>query len=257
MTTDILTLDYQPAADALAGRVILVTGAGSGLGLAAARAFAAHGATVVLLGRRVRALEAAYDAIVEAGCPQPAIFPLDLASATAAECANLAASIEGSLGGLYGLLHSAGMLGALTPVEHYASDDWTEIITVNLNAAFLLTQACLPLLREQEDARVLFTSADVARRGRAYWGAYAAAKAGVDAFMEVLADEEEARGRVRVASIDPGRARTRIHLAAYPGLAPEAAAAPETLMPAYLRFMCEPGRELHGRRLRIAHASAA
>ena len=252
MTSEILTLDYRPAADALAGRVILVTGAGSGLGLAAARAFAGHGATVVLVGRRVRPLEAAYDAIVGAGHPQPAIFPLDLAGASVADFAALAAGIHASLGSLYGVLHSAGVLGALAPIEHIEFEDWQHVQTVNVSAAFLLTQACLPLLREQPDARLLFTSADVARQGRAYCGPYAVAKAGVDALMQVLADEEETRGRVRVASIDPGRARTRIHLGAYPAMAPDLVAEPDSLMPAYLRFMGDDGRAFHGRRLLIA-----
>ena len=123
---------------------------------------------------------------------------------------------------------------------------------VNLNAAFLLTRACLPLLRAGGDGRLLFTTADVARTPRAYWGAYAASKAGVEALAGVVAEEEESGGRVSVACIDPGRARTRIHLTAWPGLPPDAAPEAETLAPAYLRFMGADGRALHGCRLQVA-----
>ena len=252
MDYELLPQDLDTPGDALVDRVILVTGAGSGLGMTAAHAFAAHGATVVLLGRRVRSLETVYDEIVAAGHPQPAIFPMDLATATADDCAALVAGIAASLGSLYGVVHSAALLGTLAPAEHCEPDEWQQVLQVNLSAAFLLSRACLPLLRAQPDARLLFTSAGVARRGRAYWGAYAVSKAGVDALMEVLADEEEVAGAVRVASIDPGPVRTRIHMAAYPGIPRAQLPSPESLMPAYLHFMSDAGRELHGRRLCLA-----
>jgi len=97
--------DYHPPADLLAGRTILITGAGDGLGRAAALAYARHGATVVLLGRTVKKLEAVYDAIVAAGGPQPAITPLDLAKAGYAQLAEIAERIGESFGRLDGLLH--------------------------------------------------------------------------------------------------------------------------------------------------------
>lgn len=246
-----LSLHHMNAGEDLAGRVIAVTGAGSGLGLAAAQAFAAHGASVVLMGRRVRPLEQAYDAIVGAGHPQPFIHPLDLAGASADEYTAAANGIAGSLGALHGLLHSAATLGALAPLEHCEPDDWMQVMQVNLNAAYLLSRACLPLLRASGDARLLFTTAGVGRAPRAYWGAYAVAKAGVEALAGLLAEEEETDGRVRVACIDPGRARTRMHLTAWPGLPPDSAPEPVTLAPAYLHFMGPPGRDLHGCRLEI------
>ena len=247
-----LSPDAAVAEDALAGRIVAVTGAGSGLGLAVARCFAAHGATVILMGRRQRSLEQAYDAITGAGHPEPLIHPVDLAAASADDFAAIAAGIEGSLGALHGLVHNAAALGALAPLEHCEPADWTQVMRVNVDAAFLLTRACLPLLRAGGDGRLLFTTAGVAREPRAYWGAYAASKAAVEALAGVIADEEEADGRVRVACLDPGRVQTRLYRAAWPGLPPESAPPPERLAPAWLQFMGEGGRALHGCLLRIA-----
>ncbi|UCE89360.1 MAG: SDR family NAD(P)-dependent oxidoreductase, partial [Pseudomonadota bacterium] len=184
--------NYQPAVDLLKDRVVLVTGAGDGIGGAAARAFAAHGATLILLGRTVRKLESTYDAIEQAGGPQPAIYPMNLESATLSDCENMATTIEAEFGRLDGLLHNAALLGTLTPVEHYDIELWTRVMQVNLNAPFLLTRACLPLLRESEDASIVFTSSAPGRNPHAYWGAYAVSNAGIESLAAVLADELEA-----------------------------------------------------------------
>lgn len=167
---------YRPAADLLAGRVILVTGAGDGLGKAAALALAEHGATVVLLGRKVRPLERVYDAIEQAGGPQPAIYPLNLEGAAPQDYAELATRLADTLGRLDGLLHNAALLGTLTPMRLYDPETWGRVMQVNVNAPFLLTRACLDLLMQSDDASVVFSADRVGRRGRAYWGAYGVAK---------------------------------------------------------------------------------
>jgi NAD(P)-dependent dehydrogenase (short-subunit alcohol dehydrogenase family) len=208
--------EYKPAPDLLNDRVILITGAGDGIGRAVAESFAAHGATVILLGRTIKKLETVYDAIIAAGGPEPAIYPLDLEGANEADYHDLADNIRKEYGRLDGLLHNAGILGILSPIEHYDVATWQRVMHINVNAAFVLTKACLPLLYESQDASLAFTSSGVGGKGRAYWGAYAASKFANEAMMQILADETESRGTLRVNSINPGATRTKMRLAAYP-----------------------------------------
>lgn len=223
---------YQPAVDVLRERVILVTGAGDGLGRAAALAFAQHGATVILLGKTTRKLEQVYDEIVAADGPEPTIAPLDLARAHGPDYAQLAEQISSSWGRLDGLLHNAAILGQRAPIEHYDIGVWHQVMHLDLNVPFILTQTLLPLLRRSTDPAVVFTSSSVGRQGRAYWGAYSVAKAGIENLNQVLADENQ--GRVRVNSINPGACRTRMRREAYPGEDPQTRPEPATLMGPYL-----------------------
>ncbi len=241
--------DYAPPADLLAGRTILVTGAGDGIGKAVSSACAAHGATVVLLGRTVAKLESVYDDIVAAGGPQPAIYPMDLEGATPDDHRQLAENIASQLGRLDGLLHNAGLLGSLTPIAHYDPVEWLRVIHVNLNAPFLLTQSCLPLLESAPDASVVFTSSGVGRRGRAYWGAYSASKFGVEGLMQVLADELEENSTVRVNSLNPGRVRTAMRAAAYPAENPAELLTPAEIVMPYLYLMGPDSAGVHGQAL--------
>ena len=188
--------------------MILVTGAGSGIGRALALGAAALGAQVILCGRTVRKLESVHDAIVAAGSPRPTIAPLDFERAGAEQYAALADAVQQEFGRLDGLAHLAGQLGERAPIEHYDVPTWMRVMHVNLNAAFILTRTLLPLLRESPDASVVFTSSGVSQRGRAYWGAYAAAKFGVEALMQVLADETSTTTNIRVNSVNPGKVRT-------------------------------------------------
>lgn len=216
--------DYQTGADALADRVVLVTGAGGGIGRAVSEALAAHGATTVLCGRRQSSLEVTYDAIIGAGGPQPAIVSLDLASASPEQYAELAQRIAGELGRLDALIHCAGHMGGLTPFRDVSAEDWYRTLQVNLSAPYLLTQALLPLLSTSDAGRIVFTLDDPGRMLRAYWGAYGVSKAGDEALMRILADELESTP-VRVAGVCPGPARTglraRVWAAEEPGSVPE------------------------------------
>lgn len=229
--------DYQASPDLLKDRIILVTGAGDGIGAAAAKSFAAHGATVILLGRTTRKLEAIYDLIEEAGHPQPAIYPMNLEGAAPKDYLDLANTIEKEFGRLDGLLHNASLLGALTPLGQYDLEMWGKVMQVNLNAPYMLTRACLELLNKSEDASVVFTSSSVGRKGRAYWGAYGISKAGVENMMQIWADELEANTPVRVNSINPGATRTSMRSRAYPGEDPNKLPKPDEIMAAYLYLM--------------------
>lgn len=228
---------YQAPADLLKDRVILITGAGGGIGSAAAKSFAAHGATVILLGRVTRKLEEVYDAVEQAGHPQPAIYPMDLEGAAPKHYQDLADTIEKEFGRLDGLLHNAAMLGTLTPLGQYGIEGWNKIMQINLNAPWLMTRACLDLLRRSEDASVVFTSAEVGRRGRAYWGAYGIANAAIENMMQIWSDELEANTTVRMNSLDPGAVRTGMRNRAYPGEDPSSLPWPESIMATYLYLM--------------------
>jgi NAD(P)-dependent dehydrogenase (short-subunit alcohol dehydrogenase family) len=226
--------DYTPPQDLLAGRVILITGAGAGIGRAAALACAGHGATVVLLGRTIPKLEQVYDAIEQTGGPQPAIYPMNLEGATPKDYQDLADTLGENFGRLDGLLHNAAELLLLSRIDDYDFETWYKVIQVNLNAPFLLTQACLPWLRRSSDASILFTSDRVAREGKAYWGAYGVAKAGLEGLMRILAQETETHSPIRVNSIDPGPVRTQLRAFAFPGEDPAALPPPAAILPLYL-----------------------
>ena len=249
MNTDKIPNSYVARTDLLAERVILVTGAGDGIGKAVSLACAAHGATVILLGRTVHKLESVYDDIVTAGGPKPAIYPMDLEGAVPEDHRQLAQRVNAELGRLDGLLHNAGLLGTLTPLEHYDTLEWLRVMQVNVNAPFLLSQACLPLLKCAPDASLLFTSSGVGRRGRAYWGAYSVSKFAVEGMMQVLADELDENARVRVNSINPGRVRTRMRAAAYPAENPDDLPTPQDIVHAYLYLLGPDSHGVHGKTL--------
>jgi NAD(P)-dependent dehydrogenase (short-subunit alcohol dehydrogenase family) len=249
MTDTTIPAGYGAPPDLLAGRTVMVTGAGDGIGRAAALAYAAHGATVILLGRTVEKLEAVYDAIEAAGGAQPAIFPMDLASAPEGDYAGLAGAVGETFGRLDGLLHNAGVLGERRPIENTTWKAWEQVMQVNVNAAFLLTRAMLPLLQAAPRASLLFTSSGVGRKGRAYWGAYAVSKFATEGLMQVLADELENTSEVRVNSLNPGATNTAMRRAAYPGEKPATNPSPEAIMPAYLYLMGDDSLGLHGRAL--------
>jgi NAD(P)-dependent dehydrogenase (short-subunit alcohol dehydrogenase family) len=225
---------YRPGPDSHGDRVVLVTGAGDGIGRAVALALAAQGATVALLGRTARKLEAVYDEIVAAGQPQPALLPFDLETATAAEYDRLHDALLAEFGRLDGLAHVAGILGNRSPLEHYDVPTWCRVMHVNLTAAFILTQATLPLLRKSADASVVFTSSAVGRQGKAYWGAYAVSKFGVEGLMQVLASEVEGATRIRSNSVNPGPVRSFMRLQAYPAEDRSQLAEPAAVVAPYL-----------------------
>lgn len=226
--------EYQAPDNLLEKRIILVTGAGAGIGRAAALSFAAHGATVILLGRTEEKLEQIYDEIEAAGYPQPALIPFNLETAGETDYDNLAATLEQEFGHLDGILHNAGILGLRTPIESYDPTVWQQVMQINVNAPFMMTQALLSLVQESTDASVAFTSSGVGRQGRAYWGAYSVSKFATEGMMQVLSDELEHSGNVRVNCINPGATRTNMRATAYPGENPATNPTPEEIMPLYL-----------------------
>jgi len=246
MTRQAQAIAYAPAAGSHAGRIILVTGAGDGIGQALALALARQGATVGLLGRTQRKLVRTYDRIVEAGGPKPALLPFNLESAAAPEYDAVHGALEREFGRLDGLAHVAGILGNLSPIEQYDVPTWCKVLHVNLTAAFILTQSLLSLLRKSEDASVVFTSSNIARGGRAFWGAYAASKFATEGLMQVLADEMAGSTRIRVNSVNPGRVRTAMRREAYPAEDPELLAEPTAVVGPFLYLLGPAGQGVNG-----------
>jgi NAD(P)-dependent dehydrogenase (short-subunit alcohol dehydrogenase family) len=241
--------NYHPATDLLQGRIILVTGAGDGIGKATAISYARHGATVILAGKTISKLETVYDQIIAAGGPLPAIYPIHFCGAVYKDYEDMAGRLHDEFGRLDGLLHNAGILGPHTPIESINPDKWLEVMQVNLNAPFMLTKALLPLLQASDDASLIFTSSSVGRQARAFWGAYAVSKFGIEGLMQVLADEVEATTNIRVNSLNPGATDTAMRREAYPAEDPSMNPRPEDLMSAYLYLMGPDSNGVHGQAL--------
>ncbi len=198
-------------------RVILITGAGDGIGRAVALECGKAGATVILLGKTTRKLEQVYDELVELGAPEPAIYPLDLEGAGADDYLDLQAVIRKTFGKLDGLFNNAGWLGASMPMEQYDIELWYKVMQINLNGPFMLTQACIPLLKQADKGRIVFNADN---KQTAYWGAYGVAKAAQSSMMKILADELDTAG-IRVNAFDPQAVRTNFRTRAYPAENPE------------------------------------
>ncbi|HHJ12905.1 MAG TPA: YciK family oxidoreductase [Gammaproteobacteria bacterium] len=243
--------DWQADENLLQQRIVLVTGAASGIGAAIARRAAAAGATLVLLDKSVPGLEQTYDAIESAGGPQPAIYPMDLEGASEKDYLDLAETLQREFGRLDALVHNAAMLGALIPLAHYDAELWLRIMQVNLNAPFLLTRCCLPVLMQAEEASVVFLSDTVARQGTAYWGAYGVSKAGLENLSQILAEETETNTRLRVNCLDPGPVATHMRSIAYPGEVPDRARSPEAVAEALLYLLGPESRGVSGQRFEL------
>jgi NAD(P)-dependent dehydrogenase (short-subunit alcohol dehydrogenase family) len=233
----------------LAGRVIAITGCTGGIGRALALACLRAGAELVLLARNETKLRALH-AECEALAPGRALMaPLDLEKAIARDYDRIADAIQQRYGRLDGLVHCAALLGTLTPVDQYDVPTWCRVMHVNLTAAFALTQVLLPSLRKSEDASVIFTSSGVGRKGKAYWGAYAVSKFAIEGFSQVLADELSGNSKVRVNTVNPGRARTVMRRQAYPSEDINTLPRPETLLEPFMRLLGPRGAGITGQSL--------
>ncbi|MDQ6618525.1 MAG: SDR family NAD(P)-dependent oxidoreductase [Pseudomonadota bacterium] len=250
-------MPLPPASEArvvdLSNKVVLVTGATGGLGQEIARACAASGATVVLHGRVVRKLEALYDEIKATSAPEPVILPLDYLRAGAPEFHAAASALQRDLGQLDGLVHTATLLGSLGPIEHQSFDRWLEVLRVNVAAPMALTRAMLPAMSGSPHASVVFTVNERGIAPRAYWGAFGASHAAIQALAATLADEWEHRGELRVNAIVPGPLRSPFRTQTHPGEDKGPLPAPVDLVPLYLHLISGQSKAESGVRI-DAHA---
>jgi NAD(P)-dependent dehydrogenase (short-subunit alcohol dehydrogenase family) len=238
--------NYRPRADLLNDRVVLVTGASRGIGRVAALTFAARGATVVLHGRDVAALEKVYDEIETNGYPRPAAIPLDLDKATTRDYDALAYAIESQLGRLDGILHNASHVEILSPLEQQSAEQWNRMLRINLVAPFALTQACVRLLKKSADASVIFTLESHGHAPAAFWGGYAVSKAGVEALMKIQSEEWQDSPNLRANAVIPGPVASPSRAKTHPGELAASQRQPEELMPTYLYLMGPDSREVSG-----------
>ncbi len=225
--------DYQAPAGLLKDRNILVTGAGDGIGRVLALSYAQLGASVILLGRTQEKLIQVYDRIEQNGGPKPAILTMDLAHASPDHWLQLGDQIANEFGCLHGLVHNAAVLGDITPLSQYEWGTWDHVMATNLRAVFMLTQTLIPVLRKAEHASVIMTTSSVGRTPRAYWGAYAVSKAGIESMCQMWALEMKAISSIRFNCINPGPVRTMMRRHAYPAENAEQLRRPEEILGLY------------------------
>lgn len=249
MTTIAHPEKYQAPENLLKDRVIIVTGAGDGIGKTAALTFARFGATVVLVGKTIEKLEAVYDQIEQAGGAQPAIYPLHLNGAVMKDYLDMHDALEQAFGRIDGLLHNASILGDRKSIAQSNVETWMEVMQVNLNASFMMTQAMIPLLEASDSASIIFTSSSVGRVGRAYWGPYSVSKFATEGLMQTLAGELENTSSIRCNAINPGATNTGMRRSAFPAEQPETNPSPEDIMGLYLYLMGSDSQNVNGQSL--------
>lgn len=214
------------AAEPLARRIALVTGASRGIGAASARALAAAGAHVVITARKAKDLEAVEEAIHQAG-GSATIAPMDLTESDS--IARLATAVAERWDKLDILVINAAMLPSLTPVTQIEAKSFNQVLTLNVLATQALLAAFDPLLKRGGRGRVIGVTSSVGESPRAYWGAYGASKAAFDNLLASYAQEVEQISQVRVAILDPGATRTQMRARAYPGEDPQTVKPPEVV----------------------------
>lgn len=234
----------------LQDKVILVTGASSGIGEAAAYGFAEAGATVILLARTEEKLNQIYDDFMAKSLPEPVIVQFDLESAPEEAYFQLRDHINQEFGKLDGLLLNASVLGQRTPISNYNWQTWNKVMNINLNSQFLMARTLLPLLENaQNHAAIVFTSSSVGRQSKAFWGAYAVSKFAIEGLMQTMAQELENTSHVRVNSYNPGGTRTSMRAEAYPAEDPQTVKPPQALVEKYIHLMSDAGHDIHGQAL--------
>ena len=245
-----LPINYKVKEGELEGKVILVTGANRGFGLAITMDLAKAGATVIMLGRDLGSLEYAYDAVVDAGYKEPILYPLDLEGATPENYQELQDNILDKFKKLDGLIHNAAILGTQMPIDQYDIKLWYSTLQINLSAPFMLTQFLIPALMKSDDARILFLSSTVGRKARAYWGAYSVSKFGIEGFAKTLSEELE-KTQITVNTINPGKIRTEMRRTAYPAEDASTVPKPEEKSSVIVYLLSNEGSKINGEQLTI------
>lgn len=237
--------NYQPTENNLKDKVILVVGAGDGIGKQASLSYVKQGAIVILLGKTVAKLETVYDEIISLGGNEPAIIPLDLKGATRQNYIDMARTITEQFGKLDGVLFNASILGELTPFTQIHQQIWDDVMQINLTAQFQMAQALIPALLKSDSASLVFTTSTVGSSGRAFWGPYSVSKFATEGMMQVIADEYE-DSVLRTNAINPGATATNMRSSAFPAEDKSQIAQPQDIMPLYLYLMSDESKDVNG-----------
>ena len=245
-----LPKNYKVKQNELNSKVILVTGANKGFGLAISMDLAKAGATVIMLGRDLSSLEYAYDAVVDAGYKEPILYPLDLEGASPENYQELQDNIIEKFNRLDGLIHNAAILGTQMPIDQYDIKLWYSTLQINLSAPFMLTQFLIPALKKSDDARILFLSSSVGRKARAYWGAYSVSKFGLEGLAMTLSEELE-NTKIKVNTINPGKMRTEMRRTAYPAEDASTLPKPEEKSSVIVYLLSKEAERINGEQLSI------
>jgi len=230
----------------LKDKIVLITGAGDGMGKAAAIEYASQGASVILLGRNVKNLEITHDIIISKNAPSPMISLMDLSKADGNDYQELSDNLINKYGHLDGLLLNAAILGDRSPISQYDISTWVNTIHVNLTSQFILTKSLLPSLEKSTSASVIFTSSGVGKIGKAFWGAYSVSKFGVEGLCQILSDEYENDKTIRFNCINPGAIQTKMRKSAYPLEDPKKVLTPEEVLDKYVWLMSDDSKETDG-----------
>ncbi|HEK1872050.1 TPA: YciK family oxidoreductase [Proteus mirabilis] len=241
-------MQYQPDHTVLRDKIILVTGAGDGIGKEAALTYARYGATLILLGRTLSKLEDVQNEIITSGGQQPMLYPLDLLTASENDYQEFADTIVKRFPHLDGVLQNAGLLGVVEPIINQPSTLWHDVMQVNVNATFMLTKALIPLMLKAPHASLILTTSNVGRQGRYGWGAYSVSKFATEGLMQVL-HEEYKDSSLRINCINPGGTRTSMRASAFPDENAQKLKTPKDLMPLYLYLMSDDSIEVSGQSL--------
>jgi len=230
----------------LKDKIILITGAGDGMGKAAAIEYASQGASVILLGRDIKNLEKTHEIIISKNAPSPMISLMDLSKADGNDYQELADNLINKYGRLDGLLLNAAILGDRSPISQYDVSTWVNTIHVNLTSQFILTKSLLPSLEKSKSASVIFTTSGVGKIGKAFWGAYSVSKFGVEGLCQILADEYQNDKTIRFNCINPGAIQTKMRKSAYPLEDPKKLLTPEDILDKYVWLMSDISKEIDG-----------
>ena len=196
------------------GKIALVTGASRGIGYHAAKTLAQNGAHVIALARTVGGLEELDDEVRSVG-GSATLVPLDLMEHDAID--RLGDSIFERWQRLDIFVANAGMLGGLSPIEHFEPNTFEKVLALNVTSNWRMMRSMSPLLRESESGRVIaLTSSNTAETARSFWGAYAASQAALITLLKTWSHETE-KSAIRINMLDPGPTRTALRAQAMPG----------------------------------------
>ena len=236
-------------ANSLNGKVILITGSTGGLGTALSKASAEAGATVILIGRKLKKLEKLYDVVQGIGNEEPAMITLEQDKAGPNEYIEIADMLESEIGTLDAIVHTAADLGTSTPQMAIDQTEWARVMNVNLTSARLLSLYCIPLLSKSSIGSLSFL---LDNKTTAYWGGYGVSKQALQSFMHMLADEHEGKKDesgnpvLAINGYDPGPMRTPLRRRAFPGELEQETVPPEEKLGPLLSLITREDKQLTG-----------